>query len=109
MKLEYHDLLKHGVQFFRVKAGYIPPKMDFAVDGFIPRVELIRVNNVHYHPNEMPNIEIECVYIELRANVCWDCLVPLRGFHPTIRVYTYWSSGQSCECCGEWANDDIPF
>jgi len=109
MKLKYHALRDYGVQYFRIKAGYIPPKMDFAVDGFIPRVTFIRSHSIFYYPYAMPNVEIELRYIELHIAVCWDCLQPLRVFHPTLAIYAHYLDEKYCECCGKEIHDDIPF
>jgi len=109
MKLKYHDLLDYGVQDFRIKAGYIPPKMDFAVDGFIPRVTFIQSRSIFYYPDQMPNIEIELRYIELHVAVCWECLKPFRDFHPTISIYANYFDEKYCECCGKEMHNDIPF
>lgn len=107
MKLprEYSDLQEWAIAHFRVKGGFIAPKM--AVDEDFSDIKLWLVTmprNTHFrwaYGNSVYRAGFAC-------ELCWNCRIEFMKLFLTIQLYSP-QYGYNCQLCGKECPDDIPF
>lgn len=112
LKLEYRDLLRYGVDHFRHKAGYIPPRMPVSHD-WVDELTCTVINSIRHHESGYTSVYWVSVYLDV---VCWDCLDLMRksDLLPVSIGYVFIGSQlgywQTCELCGNLGIEtSLPF
>lgn len=113
----YHDLKKWAIAHFRVKAGYILPKMPLEFDDlpsfYVFHNQYMIVSQNHSHSRHIA--KYAQLWLKCNEPMCYRCadglellLQPNREF-VQIRIQAHYS-GKICSFCGMVCDDDeFPF
>lgn len=118
---DYKDLQYWGIQYFRIKAGFVPQnapieecsKVDFEIRDSLKYVNTYSNWETYVSSYKDDDCIGEIIGFEIIAKLCYECVLALSNYYDneTIDVYSNLGQDECCHSCGNFGRyqNDIPF